>query len=126
MLSLGFEICKYGHNVYLQHVGELLQVIVLYVDDLFITGSCTKEIGSIKSSLHNEFSMVDLGLLRQFLRIEIDQYEAWMNAIQPKFTAYLLFKFKISECKESKLPFLLGIKLADFGASPLVDILLYR
>ena len=42
MLSLGFERCKYDHNVYLQHVGDLLQVIVLYVDDIYITGNCTK------------------------------------------------------------------------------------
>ena len=37
LLSLGFERCKSDTNVYFQHVGELLQVIVLYVDDLLIT-----------------------------------------------------------------------------------------
>ena len=42
MLSLGFVRCKYEPNVYLQHIGDVLQVIVLYVDYLFITGSCTK------------------------------------------------------------------------------------
>ena len=30
------------------------------------------------------------------------------------------------ECKESKCPFLLGIKLGDFGASTLVDNSLYE
>ena len=62
--------------MYLQDVGDLLQVIVLHVDDLLITGSCTKEIGSIKSYLHSEFSMTDLGLLRQFLGLEIEKPEA--------------------------------------------------
>ena len=33
MLSLGFERCKYDPNVYLQHVGDLLWVIVFYVDE---------------------------------------------------------------------------------------------
>ena len=42
LLLLGFERCKYDPNVYFQHVGELLQVIVLYVDDLLIIGSCTQ------------------------------------------------------------------------------------
>ena len=41
LLSLGFERCKYDPNVYLQHVGKLFQVIVLYVDDIFITSICT-------------------------------------------------------------------------------------
>ena len=71
LLSLDFERWKSDPNVYLQHVGDVLQVIVLYFDDIFIIGSCTKEIGSIKSSLHNEFSMIDLGLLRQFIGLEI-------------------------------------------------------
>ena len=75
LLSLGFVRCKSDPNVYLQHIGNVLQVIVLYVDDILITCSCTKENGSIKSSLHNEFSMIDLGLLKQFLGLEIEQYE---------------------------------------------------
>ena len=33
--------------------------------------------------------------------------------------------FKMAECKASKLPFLLGIKLGEFSASPLVDNSLY-
>ena len=32
MLSLGFERCKSDPNVYLQHVGDVFQVIVLYFD----------------------------------------------------------------------------------------------
>ena len=42
MLSLGFERCKYDTNVYLKNVGDFLQVILLCVDEIFITGSCTK------------------------------------------------------------------------------------
>ena len=32
----------------------------------------------------------------------------------------------MDECKESKFPFLAGIRLGNFGASPLVDRSLYR
>ena len=70
--------------------------------------------------------MIDLGLLRQFLGLEIEQYEARIKVIQPKYDQKLLLKFKMDECKETKFPFLSGIKLGDFGASPLVDSSLYR
>ena len=70
--------------------------------------------------------MADLGLLRQFIGLHIKKYEAGVKVIQPKYAADLLFKLKMYECKESKLPFLSGIKLGDFGASPLADSLLYR
>ena len=73
LLSIGFTRCKSDCNVYLQQHDGIFQVIVLYVDELIITGSCTNSIGSIKSSLHSEFAMTDLGLLRQFLGLEIEQ-----------------------------------------------------
>ena len=59
--------------MYLQQKGVNLQVIFIYVDYLLIIGCCTNLIGQIKSSLHNEFAMTDLGLLRQFLDLEIEQ-----------------------------------------------------
>ena len=48
-------------------------IIVLYVDDLLITGSTLASISFIKTTLHDAFEMSDLGLLRQFLRLEITQ-----------------------------------------------------
>ena len=42
------------------------------------------------------------------------------------YVADLLLKLKMDECKEAEFPFLSGIKLGDFGASPLVDSSLYR
>ena len=70
--------------------------------------------------------MTDLGLLRQFLGLEIEKSDAGIKVIQLKYAADMLLKFKMDECKVSKLPFLSGIKLGEFGASPLVDNLLYR
>ena len=83
LLSIGFTRCKSDPNVYLQKHDGIFQVIVLYVYELLITGSCTTSIGSIKSSLHIEFSMIDLGLLRQFLGLEIEQSERGMMMSQP-------------------------------------------
>ena len=126
MLSLGFKRCKYDPNVYLQHVGNLFQVIVLYFDDIFIKGSFIKEIWSIKSSFRSEFSMTDLGLLRQFLGLESEKYKAGIKVSQPKYDADILLNFKMAECKVVKFPFLSGIKIGEFGASPLVDNSLYK
>ena len=49
-------------------------IIVLYVDDILITGSTLASINFIKTALHEAFEMSDLGLLRQFLELEITQY----------------------------------------------------
>ena len=70
--------------------------------------------------------MTDLGLLRQFLGLEIEQSERGIKLSQPQYASDLLNKFNMDECKETKSPFLSGIKMHEFGNSPMVDIRLYR
>ena len=64
-----------------QCIFDLYQVIVLYVDDILITGRIL-DIGSIKSSLHNVFSMTNLGFLKHFLVLEIEKYDVGTNVSQ--------------------------------------------
>ena len=78
----------------------------MYAVDILITGSFIVDIGSIKYSLHSVFSMTNLGLQKQFLGLEIEQYDADIKVIQSKYVEDLLFKFKMYECKETKCPFL--------------------
>ena len=126
MPSLGFIRCKYDPNVYLQHIGDVFQVIVLYIDEILIIGSFTLAIGTIKASLHSEFSMTDLGVLKQFIVLEIVQYKVGIKVSQKNYVEDLLMKFKMDEHKASKCQFLSGIKLGEVGDSPLVDCSLYR
>ena len=73
LLSQNFQRCKSYLNVYLQKYDGNLLIIVLYVDDLLITGSTIASISVIKTALHNAFEMSGLGLLKQFLGLEIAQ-----------------------------------------------------
>ena len=73
LLSQNFQSCKSDKNVYLQQYYGNLIIIFLYVDDLLITGSTVSSISSIKTTLHNAFEMSDLGLLKQFLGLKIEQ-----------------------------------------------------
>ena len=70
-LSLSFVQCKYDPNVYLNLIHGSLMIIVLYLDDLLITGSSKKEISSLKDAMHHAFSMTYLGLLSQLLGLEM-------------------------------------------------------
>ena len=70
--------------------------------------------------------MTDLGLLKQFRGMEIEKSERGIMPSQPKYDLDLLIKFNMAYCKASKFPFLSGIKLGEFGDSPLVDCTLYK
>ena len=70
--------------------------------------------------------MTDLGLLKQFLGLEIEKYERGIKVRQNNYALVLLFNFNMVGCKAAKFPFLSGIKLGEVGESTLVDISLYR
>ena len=62
----------------------------MYFDDILITGSCIVDIDSINSSLHSAFSMTGLGLLKQFIGLDIEKYDAGIKVSQPKYVADVL------------------------------------
>ena len=64
LLSQNFQRCKYDPNVYIHQFDGNLLILVLYVDDILITGSTLVSIPFIKTALHDAFEMSDLGLLK--------------------------------------------------------------
>ena len=72
ILSRGFLRCRSDPNVYMIRNTNSLLLVVLYVDDLLITGSSASSITAVKTALHDMFSMTDMGLLHYFLSLEIN------------------------------------------------------
>ena len=70
-LLVGFTRCHSDSNVYILRSDDAHLLLVLYVNDLIITGSTSFIIDSVKTSLQDRFSMTDLYLLHYFLGIEI-------------------------------------------------------
>ena len=81
----------------------------------------------MKFPLMHAFSMTDLGLLSQFLGLEIYQSQHGIKVHQSNYaSSYILSKFRVKDCKPSKTPFLSGVKLEEAGSSPFVNNTLYR
>ena len=69
-IGLGFSKSEADPNLYQIVVEGKLLIIVLYVDDLILTGD-ELLIHSCKADLAKEFDMKDLGLLNYFMGLEI-------------------------------------------------------
>ena len=95
-------------------------IIFLYFYDLLITGSSKDEIAFLKDAMNHAFSMTDLGLLSQFLGLEIVQTKNGIKVHQSKYALDLLNKF-MKDCKPSKTPFLSGVKLEEADSSLMVN-----
>jgi hypothetical protein len=61
-------------------------VIVIYVDDLIITGDRDAEICDLKKLLKQKFEMNDLGELRYFLGIEVIKSLKGIWLLQRQYT----------------------------------------
>eukprot|EP00253_Pinus_taeda_P002405 PITA_02405 len=66
LLDTGFSRCHSDNTIYTKKVVKSLIILVLYVDDLILTGSDPNFINHVKSSLKKKFGMTDLGHLHYF------------------------------------------------------------
>ena len=79
-------------------------IIVLYVDDLIITGDNDELVQKIKHNMSNEFEMKDLGELKYFLGIEVIKcINGWMLS-QKKYRVDMLKEFNMYDCKPMQTP----------------------
>ena len=67
MVSSDFTRLEANHYCYSKWFKNSYIMLLLYVDDMLVTGSSMKEIVNVKANLAKEFSMKDLGLREKFL-----------------------------------------------------------
>ena len=74
-------------------------ILIVYVDDIILTGSNVIEMENLKKVLAREFEMKDLGPLRYFLGMEIARSSKGIFVSQRKYTLDLLKETSILGCK---------------------------
>eukprot|EP00253_Pinus_taeda_P035994 PITA_35994 len=126
LLESGFSRCHSDNTVYTKKEGKSLIILVLYVDDLILTGIDPNLINHVKSSLKKKFEMTDLGHLHYFLGLQVLQSKEGIFLSQSKYACDLLRFFHMEDCKPAPSPFQSGFKLSVTCTSPEVDATLYR
>ncbi|XP_077228570.1 uncharacterized protein LOC143861542 [Tasmannia lanceolata] len=82
--------CAVDHSVFSFQSQAGCVLLIVYVDDIIITGSDTGGIQRLKSFLQTEFSTKDLGRLRYFLGIEVAYSTRGIYLSQRKYVLDLL------------------------------------
>ena len=125
LMSLGFTKSKIYSNLYFKVMNDELVILLLYVDDLFLTRE-EKLITECKKRLASEFEMKDLGLMHYFLGLEVWQSPERIFLKQGKYTVEILKRFDMLECKPMNTPMEVKLKLLVDTLSELIDATLYR
>jgi len=94
-------------------VNGLYTFVLVYVDDLLITGSDHSTIATIKTDLHTAFTIKDLGLARYFLGIEIARSTQGTFLNQRKYILDILKDAGLTAAKPSPFPLPKGLHLSS-------------
>nr|GEZ99257.1 putative ribonuclease H-like domain-containing protein [Tanacetum cinerariifolium] len=71
MKRYGFKQSNSDHTLFLKNKKNHVTCLIIYVDDMVITGNDEKEIKRLKEGLFTEFKMKDLRNLKYFFGIEV-------------------------------------------------------
>lgn len=71
LFGFGFIQSKNDYSLYIKNCDTGFVLLLVYVDDIVITGNNESLIESVKQFLKTQFQIKDLGLLRFFLGIEV-------------------------------------------------------
>ncbi|XP_026420348.1 uncharacterized protein LOC113316365 [Papaver somniferum] len=73
---------------------ELL-IVSIYVDDLICASTNLEMVEEFKKSMIKRFEMTDLGLMKYFLGIQVNQSQYGITLSQEKYATDLLKKFRV-------------------------------
>lgn len=102
------------HTLFLRHQGEKVVVLIIYVDDIIITGDDTKGIAELQSLLATEFEMKNLGELKYFLGIEVARSKLGIFLSQRKYILDLLAETGMLDCKPADTPVVQNHGLGEY------------
>ncbi|XP_048491475.1 uncharacterized mitochondrial protein AtMg00810-like [Beta vulgaris subsp. vulgaris] len=110
--SLKFKQSTQDYSLYTRtQDGEFL-VVLVYVDDILVTGTSTSQIAAVKLALDEAFTIKDLGDLTYFLGIEVHRNDKGIFLSQRKYIKDILVDAGMEECFVAPAPLSTGLKLS--------------
>ena len=89
--------------------------MLVYVDDLILSSSCTQSIAELRERLHSEYKVNDLGKLQHFIGVEIirdrSNRKIWIR--QTRYIEDTIAKFGMEECHSTSTPEFPNIHLTN-------------
>jgi hypothetical protein len=101
---MGFVPSKADTSLFVFADKRIIIYMLIYVDDIIITGSCKQSISTLMEKLRVAFALKDLGKLSYFLGIEVTDVEGGIALTQAKYAADLLRRVNMHKCKEIATP----------------------
>ncbi|RVW94488.1 Retrovirus-related Pol polyprotein from transposon RE1 [Vitis vinifera] len=111
MRAFGYRQSNSDHTLFLKKQHGKITTLIVYVDDMVVTGNDPEERKALQNYLSREFEMKDLGPLKYFLGIEVSRSSEGIFLSQRKYALDLLQETGMSGCQPVNTPIEEGLKL---------------
>ncbi|RVX01387.1 hypothetical protein VitviT2T_002736 [Vitis vinifera] len=113
--AAGFVQSKADYSLFTCRKGKSFTALLIYVNDILITGNDVNAIVALKQFLHSHFRIKDLGDLKYFLGIEVSRSKKGISISQRKYTLEILKDGGFLGVKPVNFPMEQNTKLSDSG-----------
>ncbi|BFG42330.1 hypothetical protein CerSpe_286040 [Prunus speciosa] len=104
MKRFGYTPSSSDHTLFFKRRGGKLTALIIYVDDMVVTGNDNEEMQNLQKLLGSEFEMKELGELQYFLGIEVARSKHDIFLSQRKYVLDLLTETGMLDCKPADTP----------------------
>ena len=126
MRQYGYCHSNSDHTLFLKHQQGKVTALIVYVDDMIITGDDANEISMLQEQLSNEFEMKNLGGLKYFLGIEVARSKGGIFLSQRKYVPDLLAEVELLECRPVDTPIVQNHQLGEYSDQVPADKVRYQ
>ncbi|CAJ2668539.1 unnamed protein product [Trifolium pratense] len=126
LIHEGYSQSSSDYSLFTMKNGSIFIAILVYVDDIIVTGTSMIEINRIKNILDLNFKIKDLGILKYFLGLEVAHSKQGITISQRKYCLDLLQDTGLLGSKPVSTPLDPSIKLHQDSGKPYADITQYR
>ncbi|KAG6590623.1 Integrase catalytic core protein [Phytophthora cinnamomi] len=120
--SIGFRVSSYDPCLYIKVVDGECVLLLVYVDDVLVTGSSAEMIAEVKRQLKSRFEMTDSGKCSFILGIEVvDNANGSVTLSQARYINDILERFGMQDCKPAASPVDISMKLVSSDAMTKLD-----
>ncbi|XP_062018984.1 uncharacterized mitochondrial protein AtMg00810-like [Rosa rugosa] len=114
MRAFGYKQSNSDHTLFIKRKNGKITALIVYVDDMIVTGDDPKEMNELQKYLSKEFEMKDLGQLKYFLGIEVARSKKGISLSQRKYVLDLLAETGMLDCSPIETPIEMNHRLAIY------------
>ncbi|RVW84528.1 Retrovirus-related Pol polyprotein from transposon RE1 [Vitis vinifera] len=126
LITKGFQCSRANSSPFFQYSVIDMLLLLIYVDDILITGSNPSHVSSFIFDPSSPFALRDLGNLHNFLGVEVIQQSSTLHLNQCRYIQQFLKRNNMLNTKLANTPGALGKQLSTADGEFLSDASLYK